>query len=160
MKKILIALLVISASSFAKEYPMRCMADPSEWSAQYSNPEKTVSKKARENLTKLTPKIEKMWQDLQKIMVSDDFKAEGLGAANFQAWDKKREELTKEIQTALMKYDYINTDYTVCEQAVQYGLSLQKEYARELVTYKNPQHDAVQKAEEDLMKYLKHLPKK
>lgn len=160
MKKILISLLVISASSFAKEYPMRCMADPSEWSAQYSNPEKTVSKKARENLTKLTPKIEKMWQELQKIMASDAFKAEGLGAANFQAWDEKRETLSKEIQTALMKYDYINTDYTVCEQAVQYGLSFQKEYARELITYKDPQHPKVQKAEEDLMKYLKHLPKK
>lgn len=160
MKKILISLLVISASSFAKEYPMRCMDDPSEWIAQYSNPEKTVSKKARENLTKLTPKIEKMWQELQKIMVSDAFKAEGLGAANFQAWDEKREALSKEIQTALMKYDYINTDYTVCEQAVQYGLSFQKEYARELITYKDPQHPKVQKAEEDLMKYLKHLPKK
>ncbi|MFC2406117.1 MAG: hypothetical protein ACFNTM_00230 [Cardiobacterium sp.] len=160
MKKILIALLVISASSFAKEYPMRCMADPSEWSKQYSNPEKTVSKKARENLTKLTPKIEKMWQDLQKVMASDSFKAEGLGAANFQVWDEKREALSKEIQTALMKYDYINTDYTVCEQAVQYGLSFQKEYARELITYKDPQHPKVQKAEEDLMKYLKHLPKK
>ena len=73
MKKILISLLVISSSSFAKEYPMRCMDDPSEWIAQYSNPEKTVSKKARENLTKLTPKIEKMWQELQKILVSVAF---------------------------------------------------------------------------------------
>lgn len=32
----------------------------------------------------------------------------------------------KEIQAALMKFDYINTDYTICERAVQYGLSFQK----------------------------------
>lgn len=160
MEKILILLLVVSVASAAKEYPMKCMADPAEWSAQYSNPEKTVDKKARENLTKLTPKIEKMWQELQKVMASDAFKAEGLSSAKFQAWDEKREALSKEIQTALMKYDYINTDYTVCEQAVQYGLSFQKEYARELIAYKDPQHPSVQKAEKDLMKYLKHLPKK
>ena len=160
MKKILISLLVISSSSFAKEYPMRCMDDPSEWSAQYSNPEKTVSKKARENLTKLTPKIEKMWQELQKIMASDAFKAEGLSSAKFQSWDKKQEALMKEIQEALMKFDYINTDYTICERAVQYGLSFQKEYARTFITYKDAQHPEVKKAEEELMKYLEHLPKK
>jgi hypothetical protein len=160
MKNTLISLLVISVSSFAKEYPMKCMADPAEWSAQYSNPEKTVDKKARENLTKLTPKIEKMWRELQKVMASDAFKAEGLSSEKFQAWDKKKDALMKEIQAALMKFDYVNTDYTICEQAVQYGLSFQKEYARTFITYKDAQHPEVKKAEEELMKYLKYLPKK
>ena len=160
MEKILILLLVVSVASAAKEYPMKCMADPAEWSAQYSNPEKTVDKKARENLTKLTPKIEKMWQELQKVMASDAFKAEGLSSEKFQAWDEKKDALMKEIQAALMKFDYVNTDYTICEQAVQYGLSFQKEYARTFITYKDAQHPEVKKAEEDLMKYLKYLPKK
>ena len=93
-------------------------------------------------------------------MASDAFKAEGLSSEKFQAWDKKKDALMKEIQAALMKFDYVNTDYTICEQAVQYGLSFQKAYASTFIQYKDAQHPEVKKAEEDLMKYLKYLPKK
>lgn len=160
MKKMMVCLVGLAAvSAFGKEYPMRCMENPEEWSSQYSNPEKTVDKKARRNLVQLTPKIEALWKELQAIMSSEAFQAEGMSSEAFQAWAVKHQKLTEEVQKKLMDFSYTNTDYAVCEQAVQYGLAFQKEYARAMAAHGVPTHPAVQEEEADLMKYLNYLPK-
>lgn len=149
-KTILIsALTLLSFTASSKEYPMRCLENPQEWSAHYANPTQTVDKKARQNLTQWTPKVTALWQELETVLASADFQAQGMAAASFQAWA---------VQQSLRKFSYTGTDYEVCTQALTYGITFQKEYARALAAYHDTAHPEVQQAAADLQKYLQHLP--
>lgn len=139
-------------------YAMRCMENPQDWSAQYRNPEKTIDEDAKKNLTDLTPKIKKMWADLKPVMDSAEFKAQGLSSPVFQKWDEAHKTLLNEVLSKLSDFSYTNTDYSVCEQAVQYGLAFQKEYARAMASFGDAKYPTVKKQEAELMKYFKYLP--
>ena len=158
-KTILIsALTLLSFTASSKEYPMRCLENPQEWSAHYANPTQTIDKKARQNLTQWTPKVTALWQELETVLAGADFQGQGMAAASFQAWADKQDKLLRAVQQSLRKFSYTGTDYEVCTQALTYGITFQKDYARALAVYHDPAHPEVQQAAADLQKYLQHLP--